>query len=82
MRHKLLIGILSGMVGGVITSVAVGAAMGQDKPLSSFMVMLSFVVGPLAMLVPAFLVACGCALGAAVGLVTFWIAGKFSKENR
>ncbi len=57
------------MLGGVAAAIPASNAMGQDKPLGLLMVGLSFIIGPLAMLIPAFLIGAGVALGAAVGLV-------------
>ena len=78
MRHKLPIGCAGGVAGALIALVPVTAAMGQDQPLGLLVVGLGFIVGPLALLVPAALVACGAAAGAVVALVVGFVAARIS----
>ena len=81
MSSKVAVGALGGIVGGALTCIPVAASLGQDQPLSLFMVVSSFVLGPFAMLVPPLLVAFGSAIGVLFALVVYWVWRKFNDRK-
>ena len=64
---RLLIACLSGIAGGLLALCFVKAGMAHDQPLALLVTVASFLVGPLALLIPIALTLCGAAIGAAVG---------------
>ena len=66
---KLWVAAVAGLVGGFVAALPVTNSMGQDKPLGLLVVGLSFIMGPFAMLIPAFLIAAGAAVGSTVGFI-------------
>lgn len=72
---------MAGLVGGVVAAIPVNNSMGQDKPLGLLVVELSFIMGPLAMLIPALLIAAGAAVGSAIGFAAVSLVDSWQSRR-
>jgi len=78
---KLWVAAVAGLVGGVVAALPVINSMGQDKPLGLLVVELSFIMGPFAMLIPAFLIAAGAAIGSTVGFIAIALVESWQSRR-
>lgn len=78
---KFWVAAVAGLVGGVVAALPVTNSMGQDKPLGLLVVELSFIMGPFAMLIPAFLIAAGAAVGSAIGFAAVLLVDSWQRRR-